>query len=133
MLISDTQRNGSVTSHTNLVDGGAGPGTLEFRTGAAWDADTGTLLCTITYQDPSYAAPTGGSANAAGLPLSNTAAAAGTPGHYREKDSNGVVITQGSVTLTGSGGDFEFDNLTWQIGATVNINTLSYAQPAGSN
>ena len=132
MQIADKQRNDCTIAHTNNIDGGGAAGRIEFRSGSPpaqpSDADSGTLLDTITYQATSYGAPTAGVATANGLPLSGTASA-GTVGHYREKDSAGVVITQGTVTGTGGGGDFEASTTTWGAGDTINLNTCVYETP----
>lgn len=58
MKISDLDRTALCNALVDAIDAGAGAGTLEIRTGAApaatTDADTGTLLATLTFSDPAY-------------------------------------------------------------------------------
>lgn len=117
------------------ADAGAAAGKIRIYTGAApADADTapsGTLLVEIDCADPAYgAADATGTAALAGTPRSSTGLAAGTAGYFRVVDSNGTTVFQGDVTATGGGGDLELDNTSIASGQTVNINSLSYQQPA---
>ena len=60
------------------------------------------------------------------LPLSVTAVATGTAGYYRLYSSDGTTCgEQGSVTVTGGGGDMTLDNTSINSGQTVLINTCS--------
>ncbi|MCY1248013.1 hypothetical protein D9M72_613970 [compost metagenome] len=57
-----------------------------------------------------------------GIPIAATAGAAGTAAHYRIKDSAGTTChMQGTVTVTGGGGDLTVDNAVIASGQTVQI------------
>ena len=91
--------------------------TLEIRTGAppalTSDADSGTLIASgVLPSDWLQNAASGqklinGTWNVTGLP----AAGGGTlAGHYRIKGTGGVVDDQGTITISGGGGDMTMDN-----------------------
>ena len=134
MKISDAARNAMVNAVTALIDGGSGAGTILFRTGSAptntTDADSGTLLATCTFSDPSFGSSASGTATANAITSDTNVDNSGTPGHFRIKDSNAVVITQGTVGT--SGADINFNSVTWVAGGTVAISSLTLTQPAGS-
>lgn len=97
-------------------------GTVPANCGAA---DSGTLLVELDLPSDWMAAASGGSKAKSGT-WSNTAAAAGTAGHWRLKDSSGTTChAQGTVTATGGGGDLTLDNTSIASGQTVTINTFS--------
>lgn len=103
---------------------GASP-KLQLRTGAqpanCAAAATGTLLAEITCPADWMAAASAGTKVLAGS-WTVAAAAAGTAAHYRLVDSAGTTChEQGSVTLTGSGGDLTLDNTNIAVAQTVTI------------
>lgn len=134
LAISDAARNAACNSVVDLIDGGSGAGTIEFRTGAApaspGDPDSGTLLATLTFTDPAFGAASSGQATADAIASDTDVDTSGTPGHFRVKDSAGNVIMQGSVGLTGAGADAEFDSVTWVEGGTVAISAMTVTMPA---
>jgi hypothetical protein len=104
---------------------GASP-TLELRTGPRpaniTDADTGTLLASMTLPADWMAAASAGSKALAGGPWTDTSAnAAGTFGHYRLKTSGGVCYEDGTVSGPGGGGDIVMDSATVAAGQEVRI------------
>jgi hypothetical protein len=102
--------------------------TLEVRTGSApaatTDADTGTLLGTISLPSDWLAAASAGSKAKSGT-WSATAAATGTPGHFRLKDSGGVVRIQGTAGV--GSGELSFDNAATS-GATLTVSTFTLTE-----
>ena len=133
--ISDAAQNAAVNAVTALIDAGASAGTLKIYTGSApGDADTaptGTLLVTVTLNDPAYAAASGGVAALDVTPaLSGGAVATATAGYFLIEDSNGVNIMTGSITATGGGGDLELTDITLTSGQTVNITSLNVSIPS---
>ena len=65
-----------------------------------------------------------------GLPLATTGLAAITAGYYRFTDSTGATChEQGTVTLTGGGGDMTIDNTSIQAGQAVQITTFTKTWP----
>ena len=94
-------------------------------------AESGTLLVEWPLAASWASAASGGSKSLANLPLSVAASAAGTIGHYRIYDSTGTTChEQGSVTITGGGGDIIIDNPNVVSGQNVNI--VSKTQTAGN-
>ncbi len=91
---------------------GASP-TLEWRSGAppanCAASDTGTLLAVATLPSDWLGAASGGVKTLAGTWEDPAADAAGTVGHFRIKAS-GTCHIQGTVTITGGGGDMTMDN-----------------------
>ena len=133
--IADAARNAAADAVVDRIDAGAGAGTLKIYTGSqpadADDAESGTLLVTITFSDPAFGAAASGSAAADTTPaLSAAAVAAGTAGWFRVEDSTGANVFDGSVTATGGGGDIELDNTSIASGQTVTVSSLSFAVPA---
>lgn len=102
---------------------------LQIRSGAqpanCAAADSGTLLCEITLPADYMAAASGGSKAKLGT-WSGTAAATGTAGHFRIKDSAGTVCHfQGSITASSGGGDMELDNVSIASSQTVTVSTFT--------
>lgn len=132
--ISDLSRNAMADALVDLLDGGAGAATIEIRTGAAptntTDADTGTLLGTLTMSDPAFGAAASGVATASSITGDASADATGTAGHFRAKDSNGVVIIQGNITVSAGGGALELDDISIVAGGAIDITSFTVTQPA---
>ncbi len=134
MKISNLARSAMCDALVDLLDGGSGAGTLEIRTGAAptntTDADSGTLLATLTFSDPAFGAASNGVATASAITSDSSIDATGTAAHFRAKDSSGTVILQGSVGT--SGADLNFNSVSFVSGGTCSISSLTVTQPAGS-
>ena len=126
-------RNAAADGIVDLVDAGAGPGTVEIRTGAppasANDADSGTLLATLTMSDPAFGAATGGVATAGLINSDTNAAATGDAGHFRVKDSDGNVVFQGTAGEAADTPNMTFDNKSIVAGGTVAITSMTLTQP----
>jgi len=102
---------------------------LQFRSGAApancAAADSGTLLAEITLPSDWMAAASAGSKAKAGT-WTVAGIAAGVIGHFRIKNSAGSTChVQGSVTLTGGGGDMSVDNTNTAVGQSITVNTFT--------
>jgi hypothetical protein len=108
---------------------------IRFYTGSApancGTSESGTLLVEwVTASDWADAAASGSKA-LSNLPVSTTATAGGTIGHYRIYDNAGTTChEQGTVTATGGGGDLTVDNVVVASSQTVNI--TSKTQTAGN-
>lgn len=109
-------RNAMVNAIRDLIDGGAGAGTIKIYSGTQpATGDTAlsgnTLLATITLADPSLPGASSGSATLNGLPLEDTSAdATGTATFARIESS-----TPSNV----------FDCDVGTSGASINLNTTS--------
>ena len=132
--LSTAARNASTDAVVDLIDAGAGAGTLKIYTGtqpATGDtAPSGTLLATVTLIDPAFGASATGTA-AGGDPAAVNPVASGNAGWFRIQDSNGNNVYDGSVTATGGGGDLQLSNIALAPGINVDITALSYTTPAG--
>lgn len=88
---------------------------LKMRTGAqpatCATADSGTVLATLTLPSDWMAAASAGSKAMSGTWEDTSADNAGTAAHFRIYDSTGTTChLQGTVTITGGGGDMTVDN-----------------------
>ena len=103
---------------------------LEIRTGpppaSPSDADTGTLLVSITLPSDWLSDPNNGQVTKLGT-WQATAVASGTAGHFRIKAGTTTHI-QGTVTVTGGGGDLELDNTSINSGQTVTITSFTLTE-----
>ena len=88
-------------------------------------ADTGTLLATLSLPSDWMANASGGSKGLAGS-WTGTGSAAGTAGYFRIKDrTNTTCHMQGTVTLTGGGGDMTMDNTNIASGQSITVNSFN--------
>jgi hypothetical protein len=131
--LATATRNACADAAVDLIDAGAGAGTLKIYSGtqpATGDtAETGTLLATVTLADPAYGSAASGTA-ALTDPGPVTGVAAGTAGWFRVEDSTGGNVFDGSVSATGGGGDLQLSTTTISVGVTVDISTLPVTMPA---
>lgn len=101
---------------------------LELRTGekpGAENAATGTLLVSITSPASPWAAAASGQKTKQGT-WSTTAAATGVIGYYRFRNAADTRREDGSVTVTGGGGDATVNDVTvGTIGMAVSVNTFT--------
>ncbi len=105
--------------------------TLELRTGAqpadCATADSGTLLASMALPTDWLSAASGGAKTLLGTWQDSSANAAGTAAHFRIKQGATCHI-QGSVTITGGGGDITLDNPVIAIGQQVTITAFTLSQ-----
>lgn len=88
-------------------------------------ADSGTKLITITLPSNWMNAASAGSKTLLGA-WSGTVGTSGTVGYFRIKDSTDTTChIQGTVTITGGGGDLTMDNNVLASGQTVNQNSFT--------
>lgn len=105
----------------DLIDAGAGAGTLEFLTSG--DVEVATL----TFSDPAFGNSVAGTATASAI-TSDTSATGGTVAKFVTKDSNGTAVFYGAVSTSGS--DINLSSLAVGVGDTVAISSLTYSAPA---
>jgi hypothetical protein len=99
---------------------------LKIRTGSApanvATADSGTVLATLTLPSDWMAAASGGTKAKSGTWEDPSADADGTAAHFRIYASNGTTAhMQGTVTITGGGGDMTVDNTSFATGQSFTI------------
>jgi hypothetical protein len=129
-LSTDT-RNKACDAVVDDIDAGAGAGTIAIRTGAqptnVDDADSGTLLGTLTFSDPAFGAASSGTATASAITSDTNADASGTAGHFRIKDSNANIVADG--TCGQGSGDLSFNNSAIVITGTISITSFTVTVP----
>lgn len=129
--LSTAARNAAADGIVDLIDGGVGAGTIAIRTGAqptnVGDADSGTLLGTLTFSDPAFGAAATGTATASAISSDTNADASGTAGHFRIKDSAPAIIADG--TCGQGSGDLSFDNAVIVAGGTIAISSFTVTVP----
>lgn len=125
--LSTTVRNARLDAIETAV--GTAP-ILRIRTGAApancGTADAGTVLAEMTLPSDWAAAASGGSKALSGTWQDASANATGTAAHFRLYDSAGTTChLQGTVTITGGGGDLTVDNTSIASGQQVTITSFT--------
>ena len=88
---------------------------------------SGTLICDITLPADWMAAASSGTKAKLGL-WQALAVADGTLGHYRILDSLGAVRLQGTVTVTGGGGDLTVDSLVTVTSQLVTVTAYTWTE-----
>ena len=121
--LSVAVRNARLDAIETAISTGA---VLKIRTGAAptniSDADSGTVLATLTLPSDWMAAASSGSKAMSGTWQDASADAGGTAAHFRIYASDGTTQhIQGTVTATGGGGDLTLDNTSISAGQVVSI------------
>jgi uncharacterized cupin superfamily protein len=95
-------------------------------------SDTGTVLALLSLPADYMAAASSGTKAKSGTWEVLSAAASGTPGHFRIYASDGTTChMQGSVIFTGSGGDMTLDTTTVTAGQKVTITTFTLTDANG--
>src|SRR4029077_2423646 len=98
--------------------------------GSCAAGDSGTLLAEYDLASDWATAASGGVKSLSSLPMDATAVGSGTAGHYRIKDTAGTTChEQGSVTLTGGGGDATIDATSITAGQTVTLTAYTKTAP----
>ena len=122
---STTARNAALDSIETAI--GVSP-TLEVRSGTVpancAAADSGTVLATMVLPADWLSAASGGTKVLSGTWLDLAADANGTAGHFRIK-AGATCHIQGTVTITGGGGDMTFDNTNVAVGQQIGITGFS--------
>lgn len=133
MQFSDATVHGSLDAIETAI--GVSP-TLEIRSGAkptnCASADSGTLLASLTLPSDFLAAAASRAKAKAGTwtGAGGAGAGAGTnAGHFRVKQGATCHI-QGSITITGGGGDMTLDNISIANGQAFTVNTFTITGPA---
>lgn len=135
MELPTTTRNAVCQALVDLFDAGSGPGYIEIRTGSGPatpnDAANGTLLATLVLADPAF--DTAGTAGA-GIATADTipvvqGVAAGSAGWFRAYDSDDNPVEDGTVSVTGGGGEMELNTVTISIGVDVAVTAWTITMP----
>lgn len=129
LRINTAAQNGIIDLFGDYFNGGV----IEVRTGSqpasANNAASGTLLGTINIPATAFAAPGSGSVAKTGT-WSGTAAASGTAGWARMRNSGDTIRLDGTVTTSGGGGQFIINNTSVVSGGDMSVSTGTLTMPA---
>lgn len=124
-LVDDVDASSAVSFGLLRIYSGSGP---------APDANpTGTLLATLTFQQPAFDGATddapGATVDRAGSISSDTSAVAGTAGYARAVDRAATPLTVMQYTVGESSEEIVFNSATFTTGATVSVSALTVTLP----
>ncbi len=109
---------------------------LKIRSGAAptniTDADSGTVLATLSLPSDWMANAASGSKSKSGTWQDTSADNTGTAAHFRLYASDGTTQhMQGSITATGGGGDMTVDNTSFVTGQSFTVTAFTLTDGNG--
>lgn len=109
---------------------------LKIRSGAAptniTDADSGTILATLSLPSDWMANAASGSKSKSGTWQDTSADNTGTAAHFRLYASDGTTQhMQGSITATGGGGDMTVDNTSFVTGQSFTVTAFTLTDGNG--
>lgn len=127
LKLSTTVRNARLDAIESAIGASA---IMKIRSGSAPAdtsvADSGTVLATLALPADWMAAASGGSKSKSGTWQDGSADATGTAGHFRIYASDGVTVhAQGTVSISGGGGDLIVDSVSFTIGQTFSVTTFT--------
>jgi hypothetical protein len=126
LALSVTVRNAELDAIETAIGASA---VLKIRTGAApgiANADSGTVLATLSLPSDWMAAASSGSKAKSGTWEDASADDTGTAAHFRIYASDGTTQhIEGTVTVTGGGGDMTLDNVSIAAAQTVTITSFT--------
>jgi hypothetical protein len=131
--LSTAARNGHANGVVDLIDAGSGAGTLKIYDGTMPGPNAsadGTLLVTITLDDPAFGDAVSGVATLADLDPTNWVAD-GTAAYCRFCDSDGNVVIQGDVSVLAGAGQLKLSSVDATTGAPVDVQEYTYTAPSG--
>ena len=131
--LNSSTKNAAVAAAVGYIDG-AGQGKIMLFSGvqpSSGDvpADFSTLLCQILLPTTSFQTPVSGVATANGTPLNGAISASGTAAWFRVFRGNGSPVCDGSITVTGGGGDMTMDTISLIQGGVVSIQSFTIGSP----
>lgn len=136
-ILATTARNAACDAIVDLVDAGAGAGTLVILDGTQpanpQTAITGqTTLATLTFSDPAFGVAAAGVATANAITSDTNVDATSTATWARVYDSDAVDPTDAVFDMDiGEGsGTLNFDNTSFVAGGTAAISGMTITVPA---
>lgn len=121
-------RNTRMVDVQAAIDAGAGAGLLRIYTAtrpATCGAAT-TLLAELTHTDPCAGAPSSGVLTFNAITQDSSANATGTAAWYRDVDSTGTCVVDGSVGTSGS--DLNLNSTSIATGQAVSVSSKAYTE-----
>lgn len=124
---SSTVRNNRMTQVLNALDAGAGASLMRVYDGSrpATCGTATTLLAELTHTDPSGSVAAGALTFSA-ITSDASANAAGTATWYRDVDSTGTCVVDGSVGT--SGADYNLNSVSISVGQQVSCSNKAYTE-----
>lgn len=122
VTLTTAARNAACNAIVDLVDAGAGAGTLVF-----YAADTTTEVATLTFSDPAFGNSATGVATASAI-TSDTSATGGTTTVAKFLDSDATEVLR--CTVGTSGADINLSNNVIAASETVAVTALTVTVPA---
>lgn len=126
ITLTNNARSAACDGIVDLIDAGAGAGTIEIKSAASTVAGTNEVA-TLTFSDPAFGAASNGVATASAI-TSDTSATGGTAGFFTVFDSNNAAVFQGTVST--SGADLNLSSTSIGVGDTVSISSFTATMPA---
>ena len=128
--LSVTVRNAKLDAIETAIGASA---ILKIRDGAqpanCAAADSGTVLSTVNLPADWMNAAAAGSKTLLGTWQDTSADATGTAAHFRLYDSGGATChMQGTVTITGGGGDMTVDSVSFTAGQQFTVTTFTLTE-----
>jgi hypothetical protein len=128
--LSTKIRNATCNNIVDSIDQGTTVlnGYIEIRDGdrpaTPQNSATGKMLATLFFSSPAFGEAVNGTAVANSITADTSINATGIATWFRIYNRNNEVQMDGDITLTGGGGDIEFDDVTFIEGGTAIINEL---------
>ena len=126
ITLETSARDAACDAIVDLIDAGAGAGTLEFKSADSSVAGTNEVA-TVTFSDPVFGASSSGTATANAI-TDDTNATGGTAATFTIFDSNSAAVFRGSVST--SGADINISSVAIGATDTVSISSLTATMPA---
>lgn len=127
LQFSTTVRNAQLDAIETAIGASA---ILKIKSGGApancAAADTGTVIATLNLPADYFAAAASGAKALAGTWQDTSADASATAAHWRLYANDGTTChAQGTVTITGGGGDLTLDAVAITAGQVVNVTSFT--------
>ena len=124
-----TLRTARASQIVAAIDAGAGAGKLRLYNGTrpATGGTVTTLLAELTFSDP-CGTVTSGVLTFSGIASDASADNTGTATWFRIVDSTGAFVLDGTITVTGGGGDITMTSTSIQAGVTVDATSLAFTE-----
>jgi hypothetical protein len=130
--IASAIRNAMLDAILAAIDAGSGPGKVRIYDGTrpATGGTATTLLAELTMSDPASAGASGGALTLSAVTEDSSADSTGTATWFRVVDSDDNFVLDGSVSVSGGGGDMQMP--TTSIVATQPVQISSFVITQGN-
>jgi len=124
-----TLRTARASQIVAAIDAGAGAGKLRLYNGTrpATGGAVTTLLAELTFSDP-CGTVTNGVLTFSAIASDTSANNTGTATWFRIVDSTSAFVLDGTITVTGGGGDITMTSTSIQAGVTVDATSLVFTE-----